>query len=184
MDELLRQAQASMPSGDPRPTPGAAQPSSIAPLSRPSTSHSSPSTSLLPPIDRLSPSTPVGPLASTASASPSMLASANTQIDSMSTGPSSSRGRGPARGIRTWNSGSPIGVEFDEIYHPVGPHARQLINHLGYMGRDPYAFPLTTLDWEAFPVETLDRMWKQVKDNLRVCPELFRPVCMSKCWKM
>ncbi|XXG54521.1 hypothetical protein AAC387_Pa03g2378 [Persea americana] len=27
-------------------------------------------------------------------------------------------------------------------------------------------------------------MWKQVKDNLRACPELFRPVCMSKCRKM
>ncbi|XXG68687.1 hypothetical protein AAC387_Pa06g1716 [Persea americana] len=27
-------------------------------------------------------------------------------------------------------------------------------------------------------------MWKQVKDNLRACLELFRPVCMSKCRKM
>ena len=81
----------------------------------------------------------------------------------MSTGPSSSRGRGPARGIRTWNFGSLIDVEFDETYHPVGPHARQLISHLGHMVRDPYAFPLTTLDWEAFPVETLDRVRKQVK---------------------
>ena len=81
----------------------------------------------------------------------------------MSAGPSSSRGRGAARGIQTWNFGSLIGVEFDETYHPVGPHARQLISHLGHMVRDPYAFPLTTLDWDAFPVETLDRMWKQVK---------------------
>ncbi|XXG62458.1 hypothetical protein AAC387_Pa05g0811 [Persea americana] len=81
-----------------------------------------------------------------------MLASADTRTDSMSAGPSSSRGRGAARGIRMWNSGSLIDVEFDETYHPV--------------------------------VETLERMWKQVKDNLRACPELFRPVCMSKCRKM
>ena len=62
-----------------------------------------------------------------------------------------------------WNSGSPIDVEFDETYHPVGLHARQLISHLGHMVWDPYAFPLTTLDWEAFPVETLDLMRRQVK---------------------
>ena len=81
----------------------------------------------------------------------------------MSTGPSSSRGRGAARGIRTWNSGNPFDVEFDETWHPVGPNSRQLISQLGHMVRDPYAFPLTTLDWEAFPVETLDRVWQQVK---------------------
>ena len=81
----------------------------------------------------------------------------------MSASPSSSRGRGAARGIWTWNSGSLIDVEFDETYHSVGPHARQLISHLGHMVRDLYAFTLTTLDWDAFPVETLDRMWKQVK---------------------
>ncbi|XXG59554.1 hypothetical protein AAC387_Pa04g1621 [Persea americana] len=102
----------------------------------------------------------------------------------MSTGPSSSRGRGATRGVRTWNSGSLIDVEFDETYHPVGPHARHFISRLGHMVRDPYAFPFTTLDWDAFPVETLDRMFQQVKDNLRACPELFRPVCMSKCRKM
>ncbi|XXG83276.1 hypothetical protein AAC387_Pa10g1068 [Persea americana] len=113
-----------------------------------------------------------------------MLASADPRTNSMSTGRSSSRGRGAARGIPTWNSGSLIDVEFDETYHPVGPHVRQLISHLGHMVQDPYAFSLTTLDWDAFSVETLDRMWKQVKDNLRACPEFFRPVCMSKCRKM
>ncbi|RWR97822.1 hypothetical protein CKAN_02728200 [Cinnamomum micranthum f. kanehirae] len=126
MDELLRQAQASMPSGGPRPTPDAAQSSPMAPPSRPSTSHPSPST-------------PVDASASTFSAPPSRLASADAQTGATSTGPSSNRGRGHARGIRTWNSGHPIDVEFDETYHP---------------------------------------------DNLRACPELFRPVCMSKCWKM
>ncbi|RWR90884.1 hypothetical protein CKAN_02001200 [Cinnamomum micranthum f. kanehirae] len=115
MDELLHQAQASMPSGEPRSTPDAAQSSSMAPPS------------------------------------------------ATSTGPSASRGRGPARGIRSWNSGHPIDVEFDETYHPMGTHARQLISQLGHTVRDPYAFPLTTLDWEAFPVETLDRICEEVQ---------------------
>ncbi|RWR91136.1 hypothetical protein CKAN_02027800 [Cinnamomum micranthum f. kanehirae] len=171
MDELLRQAEASTPSGGPRPTSDAAQSSSMAPQSRPSTSQASPST-------------PVDASASAFSSPPSRPASTSAQTGATSTGASSSRGRGPARGIRTWNSGHPIDVEFDDTYHPVGPHARELISQLGHMVRDPYAFPLTTLDWDAFPVETLDRTWQQVKDNLRACPELFRPVCMSKCRKM
>ncbi|RWR76050.1 UDP-glycosyltransferase 87A1-like protein [Cinnamomum micranthum f. kanehirae] len=66
MDKLLRQAWASMPSGEPRPTPDAAQSSSMAPPSRPSTSHPSPST-------------PVDTSVSTSSAPPSRLASADTQ---------------------------------------------------------------------------------------------------------
>ncbi|RWR72570.1 hypothetical protein CKAN_00080300 [Cinnamomum micranthum f. kanehirae] len=126
MDELLRQAEASTPSGGPRPTSDAAQSSSMAPQSRPSTSQASPST-------------PVDASASAFSSPPSRPASTSAQTGATSTGASSSRGRGPARGIRTWNSGHPIDVEFDDTYHP---------------------------------------------DNLRACPELFRPVCMSKCRKM
>ncbi|KAF5931635.1 hypothetical protein HYC85_027806 [Camellia sinensis] len=39
--------------------------------------------------------------------------------------------------------------------------------------------PLTFLDWNNVPNDIVDAIWKDVKDNLNICPEEYKPICMK-----
>ncbi|XP_028064956.1 uncharacterized protein LOC114268054 [Camellia sinensis] len=62
----------------------------------------------------------------------------------------------------------------------------KLTTQLGIIVRNGNIVPLTFLDWNNVPDDIVDAIWKDVKDNLNICPEEYKPICMKNCnsiWK-
>ncbi|GMP47408.1 hypothetical protein CsSME_00015158 [Camellia sinensis var. sinensis] len=61
-----------------------------------------------------------------------------------------------------------------------------LTTQLGIIVRNGNIVPLTFVDWNSVPDDIVDAIWKDVKDNLNICPEEYKPICMKNCnsiWK-
>ncbi|XP_028124570.1 uncharacterized protein LOC114321604 [Camellia sinensis] len=68
----------------------------------------------------------------------------------------------------------------------VGDNVAKLTTQLGIIVRNGNIVPLTFLDWNNVPDDIIDAIWKDVKDNLNICPEEYKPICMKNCnsiWK-
>ncbi|CAL5390971.1 unnamed protein product [Camellia sinensis] len=99
---------------------------------------------------------------------------------------SSRRGRGCAKGIREWGTGTKLDIQFDENYCPIRDNVSKLTTQLDIIVRNGNIVPLTFLDWNTVLDDILDAIWKDVKDNLNICPEEYKPICMKNCnstWK-
>ncbi|CAL5353229.1 unnamed protein product [Camellia sinensis] len=84
------------------------------------------------------------------------------------------RGRGFARGIKEWGTGTKIQVKFDDKFQPVEDDGKKLKGQLGLIVRSGHRVPLTYLRWNV------------MHDNLVYCPDEFKEVCMRLCrtsWK-
>ncbi|CAL5381115.1 unnamed protein product [Camellia sinensis] len=99
---------------------------------------------------------------------------------------STRRGRGCAKGIKEWGTGKKLDIQFDGNYCPIGDNVAKLTTQLGIIVRNGNIVPLTFLDWNNVPNDIIDAIWKDVKDNLNICPEEYKPICMKNCnsiWK-
>ncbi|KAF5932919.1 hypothetical protein HYC85_029090 [Camellia sinensis] len=99
---------------------------------------------------------------------------------------STRRGRGCAKGIKEWGTGKKLDIQFDGNYCPIGDNVAKLTTQLGIIVRNGNIVPLTFLDWNNVPADIIDAIWKDVKDNLNICPEEYKPICMKNCnsiWK-
>ncbi|THF94665.1 hypothetical protein TEA_002879 [Camellia sinensis var. sinensis] len=96
------------------------------------------------------------------------------------------RGGGCAKGIKEWGTGKKLDIQFDENYCPIGDNVAKLTTQLGIIVRNGNIVPLTFVDWNSVPDDIVDAIWKDVKDNLNICPEEYKPICMKNCnsiWK-
>ncbi|GMP46351.1 hypothetical protein CsSME_00014547 [Camellia sinensis var. sinensis] len=110
--------------------------------------------------------------------------STSGHVSSSST--STRRGRGCAKGIKEWGTGKKLDIQFDGNYCPIGDNVAKLTTQLGIIVRNGNIIPLTFLDWNNVPDDIVDAIWKDVKDNLNICPEEYKPICMKNCnniWK-
>ncbi|KAF5931753.1 hypothetical protein HYC85_027924 [Camellia sinensis] len=99
---------------------------------------------------------------------------------------STRRGRGCAKGIKEWGTGKKLHIQFDGNYCPIGDNVAKLTTQLGIIVRNGNIVPLTFVDWNSVPDDIVDAIWKDVKDNLNICPEEYKPICMKNCnsiWK-
>ncbi|THG22276.1 hypothetical protein TEA_017588 [Camellia sinensis var. sinensis] len=67
-----------------------------------------------------------------------------------------------------------------------GDNVAKLTTQLGIIVRNGNIVPLTFVDWNSVPDDIVDAIWKDVKDNLNICPEEYKPICMRNCnsiWK-
>ncbi|KAI8549153.1 hypothetical protein RHMOL_Rhmol06G0004500 [Rhododendron molle] len=72
-------------------------------------------------------------------------------------------GRGSAKGIHQWGTGSKLKVMFDNDFQPLGDEGTKLKGQLGTMLRNPHRVPLTYLDWNSVPEEIKSAIWKEVE---------------------
>ncbi|KAF7153209.1 hypothetical protein RHSIM_Rhsim01G0079300 [Rhododendron simsii] len=93
-------------------------------------------------------------------------------------------GRGSAKGIHQWGTGTKLKVMFDNDYQPLGDEGSRLKGQLGTMLRNPHRVPLTYLDWNSVPEEIKSAIWKEIEDNIEDCPAEFQPVAMRSCNKL
>ncbi|XP_028087841.1 uncharacterized protein LOC114288519 isoform X1 [Camellia sinensis] len=96
------------------------------------------------------------------------------------------RGRGLARGIKEWGTGTKIQVKFDDKFQPVDDDGKKLKGQLGLIVRSGHRVPLAYLSWNVMHVDVKENIWQEVKDNLVYCPDEFKEVCMRLCrtsWK-
>ncbi|KAL7191960.1 hypothetical protein ACSBR2_023936 [Camellia fascicularis] len=96
------------------------------------------------------------------------------------------RGRGFARGIKEWGTGTKIQVKFDDKFQPVEDDGKKLKGQLGLIVRSGHRVPLTYLSWNVMHVDIKENIWQEVKDNLVYCLDEFKEVCMRLCrtsWK-
>ncbi|KAF7142766.1 hypothetical protein RHSIM_Rhsim05G0034600 [Rhododendron simsii] len=93
-------------------------------------------------------------------------------------------GRGSAKGIHQWGTGTKLKVMFDNDFQPLGDEGSRLKGQLGTMLRNPHRIPLTYLDWNSVPEEIKSAIWKEIEDNIEDCPAEFQPVAMHSCNKL
>ncbi|KAI8559759.1 hypothetical protein RHMOL_Rhmol04G0199200 [Rhododendron molle] len=93
-------------------------------------------------------------------------------------------GRGSAKGIHHWGTGTKLKVMFDNDFHPLGDEGSRLEGQLGTTLRNPHRVPLTYLDWNLVPEEIKSAIWKEIEDNIEDCPAEFQPVAMRSCNKL
>ncbi|XP_028052403.1 uncharacterized protein LOC114256910 [Camellia sinensis] len=85
-----------------------------------------------------------------------------------------------------WGTGKKLHIQFDGNYCPIGDNVAKLTTQLGIIVRNGNIVPLTFVDWNSVPDDIVDAIWKDVKDNLNICPEEYKPICMRNCnsiWK-
>ncbi|XP_028120336.1 uncharacterized protein LOC114317774 [Camellia sinensis] len=94
---------------------------------------------------------------------------------------STRRGKGCAKAIKEWGTGTKLDIQFDKNYCPIGNNVSKLTTQLGIIVHNGNIVLLTFLDWITMPDNIIDNIWKDVKDNLNVCPEEYKPICMKTC---
>lgn len=72
-------------------------------------------------------------------------------------------GRGSAKGIHQWGTGTKLKVMFDNDFQPLGDEGSRLKGQLGTMLRNPHRVPLTYLDWNSVPEEIKSAIWKEIE---------------------
>ncbi|KAF7152725.1 hypothetical protein RHSIM_Rhsim01G0079900 [Rhododendron simsii] len=93
-------------------------------------------------------------------------------------------GRGSAKGIHQWGTGTKLKLMFNNDFQPLGDEGSRLKGQLGTMLRNPHRVPLTYLDWNSVPEEIKSAIWKEIEDNIEDCPAEFQPVAMRSCNKL
>ncbi|XP_028081802.1 uncharacterized protein LOC114283176 [Camellia sinensis] len=69
------------------------------------------------------------------------------------------RGRGFARGIKEWGTGTKIQVKFDDKFQPVEDDGKKLKGQLGLIVRSGHRVPLTYLSWNVMHVDIKENIW-------------------------
>ncbi|KAI8552073.1 hypothetical protein RHMOL_Rhmol06G0236100 [Rhododendron molle] len=72
-------------------------------------------------------------------------------------------GRGSAKGIHHWRTGTKLKVMFDNDFQPLGDEGSRLKGQLGTMLRNPHRVPLTYVDWNSVPEEIKSAIWKEIE---------------------
>ncbi|XP_028092695.1 uncharacterized protein LOC114292876 [Camellia sinensis] len=99
---------------------------------------------------------------------------------------SSSRGRGFAKGIKDWGTDKKLAIDFDANFNPTGDNESKLTSQLGFMVLNGNIVSLTYVDRIKVPIDVLESIWADVKDNLQICLEGYKPRCLKKyndLWK-
>ncbi|KAM7479237.1 hypothetical protein LguiA_027450 [Lonicera macranthoides] len=99
-----------------------------------------------------------------------------------STSFSNIRGRSSAEQWKEWNNGEKKIIGWNSMCQPIEPNCDKLATQLGYFARQGSFFPLSMTCWTEASKDTLDLIWKSVKENTNA-PEGFKPLCFEKIGK-